>query len=434
MAPFSFSFHLSWEEAVVRTLSTRNLFIGASFVAVLAALGIGQAVLEKSVAAQAQGGAMAPRFEVDPLWPKPLPNHWVLGQTIGVFVDTDDHIWIVHRSSSTLDEQEKGLELQTAECCAGAPPVLEFDQAGNLLRHWGGPGQGYEWPDGNHGIYIDHKGFVWIGGNGPGDSHVLKFTKDGRFVMQVGKKNARRRTGAAAGKDEGQVAGFVGGSNDPENFGRVAKIFVDAQANEAYLADGYLNKRVAVIDADTGKLKRHWGAYGNRPDDTPLPAYNPAGPPNQQFRNPVHCADLSVDRMLYVCDRAHDRLQVFTPDGKFVKEAFFARNTKASGSVWDVAFSKDPQQRFMYVPDGMNNRVMVIDRQSLQQVTTFGDGGRMPGQFYGVHSIATDKSGNIYTTETWEGKRLQKFLFKGMAPVTPNQGVVWPQTAAATKK
>jgi DNA-binding beta-propeller fold protein YncE len=419
---------------VVRSLSTRNLFIGASFVAVLAALGIGQAVLEQSSAAQAQGGAMAPRFEVDPLWPKPLPNHWVLGQTIGVFVDTDDHIWIVHRSSSTLDEQEKGLELQTAECCAGAPPVLEFDQAGNLLRHWGGPGQGYEWPDGNHGIYIDHKGFVWIGGNGPGDSHVLKFTKDGRFVMQVGKKNARRRQGAGAGKDEGQVAGFVGGSNDPENFGRVAKIFVDAQANEAYLADGYLNKRVAVIDADTGKLKRHWGAYGNRPDDTPLPAYNPAGPPNQQFRNPVHCADLSTDRMLYVCDRAHDRLQVFTPDGKFVKEAFFARNTKASGSVWDVAFSKDPQQRWMYVPDGMNNRVMVIDRQSLQQVTTFGDGGRMPGQFYGVHSIATDKSGNIYTTETWEGKRLQKFLFKGMAPVTPNQGVVWPQTAAATKK
>ena len=408
----------------------RNLFIGASFVAILGALGLGQAVLEKSAAAQAQGGVMAPRFEVDPMWPKPLPNHWVLGQTIGVFVDSDDHIWIVHRSSSTLDEQEKGLELQTAECCAGAPPVLEFDQAGNLLRHWGGPGQGYEWPDGNHGIYIDHKGFVWIGGNGPGDSHVLKFTKDGRFVMQVGKKNARRRVGAAAGKDEGQVAGFVGGSNDQESFGRVAKIYVDAQANEAYLADGYLNKRVAVIDADTGKLKRYWGAYGNRPDDTPLPAYNPAGPPNQQFRNPVHCADLSVDRILYVCDRAHDRLQVFTPDGKFVKEAFFARNTKASGSVWDVAFSKDPQQRYIYVPDGMNNRVMVIDRQSLQLVTTFGDGGRMPGQFYGVHSIATDKSGNIYTTETWEGKRLQKFLFKGMAPVAPNQGVVWPQTAS----
>jgi hypothetical protein len=173
--------------------SRRNLFIGGAFVAILAALGIGQAMLDETVAAQNAGAVMAPRFEVDPLWPKPLPNHWVLGQTIGVFVDTDDHIWIVHRSSSTLDEQEKGLELNNAECCAGAPPVLEFDQAGNLLRRWGGPGQGYEWPSGNHGIYIDHKGFVWIGGNGPDDSHVLKFTKDGRFVMQVGKKGVRRR-------------------------------------------------------------------------------------------------------------------------------------------------------------------------------------------------------------------------------------------------
>jgi DNA-binding beta-propeller fold protein YncE len=193
-----------------------------------------------------------------------------------------------------------------------------------------------------------------------------------------------------------------------------------------------LNKRVAVIDADTGKLKRYWGAYGNRPDDTPLPAYDPSAPPSQQFRNPVHCADLSADRLLYVCDRAHDRLQVFTPDGKFVKEAFFGRNTKASGAVWDVAFSKDPQQRFMYIPDGMNNRVRIIDRQSLTELTSFGDGGRQPGQFYGVHSIATDRAGNIYTTETWEGKRLQKFVFKGLAPVTgPNQGVVWPSTASA---
>lgn len=411
---------------------TRNLLVGSGFVVVLAALAAGQAVLDKTAAAQTKSGVMAPQFEVDPLWPKPLPNHWILGQTIGVFVDTDDHIWIVHRSSSTLDEQEKGLELKTSECCAGAPPILEFDQAGNLLRHWGGPGEGYEWPDGNHGIFIDHKGFVWIGGNGPADSHVLKFTKDGKFVMQVGKKGARRRTGASAGKEEGQVAGFVGGSNDQVSFGRVAKIYVDAQANEAFLADGYLNKRVAVIDADTGKMKRYWGAYGNRPDDTPLPAYNPAAPPSQQFRNPVHCADMSADRFLYVCDRAHDRLQVFTPDGKFVKEAFYSKDTKASGSVWDIAFSRDPQQRYMFVPDGMNNKVHVIDRQTLTELTTFGDGGRQPGQFYGVHSIATDSKGNVYTTETWEGKRLQKFVFKGLAPVTrPNQGVVWPSTASA---
>jgi 6-phosphogluconolactonase (cycloisomerase 2 family) len=176
-------------------------------------------------------------------------------------------------------------------------------------------------------------------------------------------------------------------------------------------------------------MKRYWGAYGNRPDDTPLPAYNPAGPPNQQFRNPVHCADLSVDRILYVCDRAHDRLQVFTPDGKFVKEAFFARNTKASGSVWDIAFSKDPQQRFIFMADGVNEKVKIVDRQTLQELTTVGDGGRYPGQFYGVHSIAIDSKGNLYTTETYEGKRLQRFLYKGMAPVTKmDQGVVWPRS------
>jgi DNA-binding beta-propeller fold protein YncE len=222
-------------------------------------------------------------------------------------------------------------------------------------------------------------------------------------------------------------AGFVGGSNDPVSFGRVAKIFVDARANEAYLADGYLNKRVAVVDADTGKLKRWWGAYGNKPDDTPLPAYDPAAPPAKQFRNPVHCADLSADRMLYVCDRAADRLQVFTPEGKFVKEAFFDKDTKASGSAWDIAFSKDPQQKYIFMADGMNDKVHIIDRQTLQELTTFGDGGRQPGQFFGVHSIATDSKGNIYTTETWEGKRLQRFVNKGLGPVTkPDQGVVWP--------
>jgi DNA-binding beta-propeller fold protein YncE len=407
----------------------RNVVVGAGFGALLVILAVGQTVLEKTAAAQSKAGVQAPRFEVDPLWPKPLPNHWILGSAIGVWVDADDHIWIIHRSSATLGNNEKPLEMGTGECCAGAPPVLEFDQAGNLLRHWGGPGAGYEWPDSNHGIFIDHKGNVWIGGNGGPDSHVLKFTKDGKFLMQSGKKGARRKAGATAGGNEGDVAGFVGGSNDEVSFGRVAKIFVDAKANEAYIADGYLNKRVAVLDADTGKLKRFWGAYGNKPDDTPLPAYDPAAPPAQQFRNPVHCADMSVDRLLYVCDRVGDRLQVFTPEGKFVKEAFFAKNTKNAGSVWDIAFSKDPQQKYIFMADGVNEKVKVVDRQTLQEVTTFGDGGRQPGQFYGVHSIAIDSKGNLYTTETYEGKRLQKFVYKGMAAVTKaNQGTTWPGT------
>jgi len=408
-------------------MRNRTVVLGASVVVLLVALGIMQAVLERTAAAQTKGAAQAPRFEVDPLWPKPLPNHWILGSTIGVWVDSDDHVWIIHRSSATLGNNEKTLETKQGECCAGAPPVLEFDQDGNLLRHWGGPGQGYEWPDSNHGIFIDYKGNVWIGGNGGPDSQILKFTKDGKFLLQVGKKGARRKAGAAAGGNEGDVAGFVGGSNDQESFGRVAKIFVDAKANEAYIADGYLNKRVAVLDADTGKMKRYWGAYGNKPDDTPLAPYNPAAPPAQQFRNPVHCADMSVDRFIYVCDRVGDRLQVFTPEGKFVKEQFYEKNTLNAGSVWDIAFSKDAQQKYIFMADGVNEKVKIIDRQTLQELTTFGDGGRQPGQFYGVHSIAIDSKGNLYTTETYEGKRLQKFVYKGMAAVTKdNQGVVWP--------
>ena len=416
------------KEADVRNLTrNRSLVAGASVVALLVVMGISQLVLERTAAAQNKGAVQAPRFEVDPLWPKPLPNHWILGSTIGVWVDTDDHVWVIHRSTATLGNNEKTLETKQGECCAGAPPVLEFDQEGNLLRHWGGPGQGYEWPDSNHGIFIDYKGNVWVGGNGGPDSHILKFTKDGKFLLQVGKKGARRKEGAGAGNQEGQVAGFVGGSNDQVSFGRVAKIFVDAKANEAYIADGYLNKRVAVLDADTGKMKRFWGAYGNKPDDTPLPPYNPSNPPAQQFYNPVHCADMSVDRLIYVCDRVGDRLQVFTPEGKFVKEQWYAKNTLNAGSVWDIAFSKDAQQKYIFMADGVNEKVKIIDRQTLEELTTFGDGGRYPGQFYGVHSIAIDSKGNLYTTETYEGKRIQRFLYKGMAPVTKkDQGVVWP--------
>jgi DNA-binding beta-propeller fold protein YncE len=412
----------------VRKLTrNRSLVAGASVVALLVIMGISQLVLERTAAAQNKGAVQAPRFEVDPLWPKPLPNHWILGSTIGVWVDTDDHVWVIHRSTATLGNNEKTLETKQGECCAGAPPVLEFDQEGNLLRRWGGPGQGYEWPDSNHGIFIDYKGNVWVGGNGGPDSHILKFTKDGKFLLQVGKKGARRKEGAAQGNQEGQVAGFVGGSNDQVSFGRVAKIFVDAKANEAYIADGYLNKRVAVVDADTGMMKRFWGAYGNKPDDTPLPPYNPSNPPAQQFYNPVHCADMSVDRMIYVCDRVGDRLQVFTPEGKFVKEQWYEKNTLNAGSVWDIAFSKDAQQKYIFMADGVNEKVKIIDRQTLEELTTFGDGGRQPGQFYGVHSIAIDSKGNLYTTETYEGKRIQRFLYKGLAPVTKmNQGTVWP--------
>ena len=389
--------------------SRRKLYVGVGLAALIAALGVGQAVLENKAEAQART-VQAPMFEVDPLWPKPLPNHWLLGMTIGVWVDDQDHVWIIHRGAATLNDNEKALDLKVGECCTAAPPVLVFDQAGNLVRAWGGPGPGYEWPDSNHGVHVDYKGNVWIGGNGPKDAHVLKFTRDGKFLMQIGHhgKNA--------------------GSNDLENFGRVAKIWVDPKANEAYIADGYLNKRVAVLDADTGKMKRYWGAYGNKPDDANLGKYDPKAPPAKQFRNPVHCVERTNDGLVYVCDRANDRVQVFRPDGSFVKEAFFAKETLGSGSAWDIAFSKDPEQRYIFLADGTNEKVRVILRETLEEITNFGDGGRQPGQFFGVHSIAADSKGNLYTTETYEGKRVQRFVYKGMGTVTAGaQGVLWPK-------
>lgn len=379
---------------------------GAGLLA-LAFLGLRAPVSE----VQAQGPTVqAPIFEVDPLWPKPLPNHWLLGMAIGIWVDDQDHVWIVHRGASTLHPNELALDLKTGECCTSAPPVLEFDPAGKLVQAWGGPNAGYQWPDSNHGIHVDYKGNVWIGGNGEKDAQILKFTKDGKFLMQLGK------------------SGGNAGSNDLNNFGRVAKIWVDPKTNEAYVADGYKNKRIAVLDADTGKMKRYWGAYGNRPDDGDLGKYDPNAPLPKQFRNPVHCVERSVDDLIYVCDRQADRIQVFKPDGSFVREAQFARQTLASGSVWDLAFSRDPQQKFIFLADGTNEKIRVIVRETLQEITNFGDGGRQPGQFYGVHSIATDSKGNIYTTETYEGKRLQKFVFKGMGSVpVGDQGTVWPR-------
>ena len=406
---------------------TRNRVVAGIFLVALAALTLAHSLVERTAAAQAKTAAQAPRFEVDPLWPKPLPNHWLLGSTIGVAVDQRDHVWIIHRSSATLDATERGAEVNppVAECCKGAPPVLAFDQAGNLVSSWGGPAPGYEWPQSNHGIFIDHKGNVWIGGNGAGDSHVLKFTQDGKFLAQYGKQHARRIGG------DGPQAKYQRGSNDPNSFGRVAKIFVEPKANEAYIADGYFNTRVAVLDADTGKMKRYWGAYGNKPTDEDLGPYKPDAPPAQQFRNPVHCADVSNDGFVYACDRVNDRIQVFTKEGKFVKEGFIAKNTLAAGSVWDMAFSRDPQQRYIYVADGQNQKVYILERESLQLLTSFGDGGRQPGQFFGVHSIVTDSQGNIYTTETYEGKRVQKFRYRGLGPVTKqDQGVVWPSTSA----
>lgn len=389
----------------------RDVLVGLALVVGAGSLGVTSCVVDDLAEAGVVGTDEVPLFAVDPLWPKPLPHPWLLGSVVGVSVDSRDHVWIVHRPD-TFDERTEinaAVSPPTASCCAPAPPVLEFDPDGNLVGWWGGPGEGYDWPQSNHGITVDHLDNVWVGGNGQDDSHILKFARDGTFLAQFGSPRVRS------------------GSHDPMNFWRVAEVSIDPEAGEVYVADGYGNRRVAVLDASTGEMKRYWGAYGEPPDDGPLPPYDPDAPPARQFRSPLHCAELSRDGLVYACDRASDRIQVFRTDGTFVREVFIEPETLGSGSVWDIAFSPDPEQRFLYLADGLNRKIHVIDRETMEVLTRFGGGGRQPGQFYGVHSIATDSRGNIYTTETWEGKRLQKFSFRGFGTAEPDQGVVWPE-------
>jgi DNA-binding beta-propeller fold protein YncE len=388
---------------------TRHIATGATFIAVLAALHSAGALLERRAGVEA-ADVQAPAFEVDPMWPKPLPNHWIMGWTVGVAVDQADHVWVVHRPDS-LEPPELYGALKASECCFAAPPVLEFDPAGNLVSHFGGPGPGYDWPEQMHGVTPDSKGNIWLAGSGANDGQILKFTRTGTFVRQFG------------------FAYASAGSNDLWAFNKPAKVTLDERANEAYISDGYGNRRVAVIDADTGKIKRYWGAYGKRPSDENLGRYNPDAPAPQQFRNPVHCAEISNDGLLYVCDRVNDRIQVFRKDGTFVKEAFVAKRTLGDGSAFDIAFSRDPQQKFLYLADGSNEKVHIMLRDTLEVLTTFGDGGRQPGQFYAVHSIAADSRGNLFTAETRRGQRVQKFVYRGLAPVTKkDQGVLWPRS------
>jgi DNA-binding beta-propeller fold protein YncE len=329
---------------------------------------------------------------VDPFWPKPLLNNWILGQVSGVFVDKRDHVWIVHRPG-TLSEREIGAQQNPpyGKCCYAAPPVLVFDPSGNLVRSWGGPGQGYDWPTGEHGISVDDNDFVWLAGNGNTDGQVLKFTLDGKFVMQIGR------------------AGDIRGSNDTATLGRPADVVVDVAAKEAYIADGYGNRRIAVFDSETGAYKRHWGAYGNRPNDDKMPAYDPAQPPSRQFGSPVHCVRLSNEGLVYACDRVNNRFQVFRKDGSFISEHFFERSTRLNGSVSDLVFSPDPAQKFIYMVDGVNNELRVIERKSNEVLARVGRPGRFAGQFHVVHNVGVDRQGNVYTTEVNTGQRVQKF-------------------------
>src|SRR5262245_28138926 len=358
--------------------------------------------------AREEQAPQVPAYRVDPAWPKQLPNRWIVGAVVGVAVDARDHVWIVHRPS-TLQPNE------TRSIWRAAPPVLEFDPEGNLVSSWGGPGDGYEWPDLEHGIYVDGDD-VWLGGGGEKDAHILKFTRAGKFQLQIGRK------------------GKGTGSNDTANLGGTSNMTIDRAANELYVADGYVNHRVIVFDAATGAYKRHWGAYGKKPDDSyftnageKLPSpfsgavqhenrpsqYDPDGPPAPQFRI-VHSVRISNDGLVYVCDRTNDRVQVFRKDGTFVKEAFVAKKTLGSGSVWDIVFSLDPAQKYLVINDGTNQQIWILDRTTLQVLSAFGRGGHQAGEFYGAHVMAADSKGNLFIGETYEGKRLQKFVYRGL--------------------
>ena len=394
--------------------------VGAGLVSVLVVLAAVTLMVPTMTTAQATEAGV---YQVDPFWPKPLPNRWVFGSVVGLSVDSRDHVWVVHRGKASMDPDLGGMMAYPPDaprfgggvrpmagpisehCCIEAPPVVEFDPEGNVVGSWGGPGAGYEWPRSMHGITVDAKDNVWLAGNS--GNTILKFTRDGKFLLQVGKNGASK------------------GNTDPINFHNPAEVNVDDAANEAYIADGYGNRRVVVIDATTGKFKRMWGAYGKPPTD-PAPGelqqeYDPKKPLSQNWRT-VHCVALSNDGFVYVCDRINARIQVFRKDGTFVKEVQIAPRTLGSGVTFDIAFSPDKAQRLMYVADGGNNRVWQVLRESMTVLNHIGDGGRYAGQFYGVHNVSLDSKGNLYTVETYSGARLQKFTLKGYAPVAKPEG------------
>ena len=418
----------------MKIIRTRNFLIGTAFAALVAIPGVVPSVTGQNGVAQAQGAAdpMVPKFEVDPLWPKPYPNHWVIGNVIGLSVDAQDNVWIVHRPG-TLENQESRLTRKESICCTAAPDVLAFNPTGTVIHSWGRDDAAktvpsHDWPTSNHGVTVAPDGTVWIGANGAGqppayapgsaaqfaprggaaagegggekglyhDSFLLHFTVDGKYLGEIGHANGSK------------------GSLDTDNVRGVATIrFLPDGTLVA--ADGYGDHRVSEWDPKTGKNIRIWGAYGKLPSDDPIPHYNVDSP---QFGNPVHCAQPSVDQILYVCDRTNNRVQLFKFDGTYIKQFTILPDTKGEGSAWEIAFSRDPQQKFMYLTDGANQIIHVFDRQSLKELYSFGGGGRMPGLFYAVHSIVTDSKGNIYTTETYRGQRVQKFIYKGMVPLS----------------
>ena len=373
----------------------------------IAAGASGQPVNRLAAAQASKSADPVPTFQVDPTWPK-LPNNWVIGDPSSIAVDRHDNVWILHRPRTVpADKKERA-----------APRVLEFDNNGKFIQAWGGPSDAYEWPDTEHGIYVDYKDRVWIGGNNPNaqlrltqrsDDMLLKFTTAGKFIQQIGRRDQS------------------GGNKDTKNLKQPADVVVYQKTNEAFVADGYGNRRVIVLDADTGAFKRMWGAFGNTPLDVapaPAPATGtPAAPPPPRITEGpgppqwgiVHGIRVSNDGLVYVADRGNSRVQVFSLDGKYITQVFINRNDKSAATAAGIALSPDKDQRFLYVSDFGNGHIFIIERKSLEIVGQFGQQGKEPGNFTNAHHIMTDSRGNIYTAEVNPGSRVQKFVYKGMA-------------------
>jgi len=351
-----------------------------------------------------------PVFDVDATWPR-LPNNWVMGDPSSIAVDRHDNVWILHRPRTVPPDKKDHA----------APPVLEFDKNGKFLQAWGGPpgnGDQWEWPDTEHGIYVDYKDNVWIGGNNPNvqirvssrsDDMLLKFTSKGKLVKQIGLR------------DKSQ------GNKDTTNLHQPADVQVIQKTNEAVVADGYGNRRIIVLDADTGAFKRLWGAFGNEPIDVAPPAPRGSGPapapPPRDLEGPgpqqwgiVHAVRIANDGLVYVADRGNSRVQVFTLDGKYQTQVFVNRKDKSAATACGLALSSDPQQKYLYVSDFGNGHVWILDRKSLTVLGHFGEQGPEPGNFRNAHHMATDSKGNLYTAEVNPGSRVQRFIFKGVKP------------------
>jgi DNA-binding beta-propeller fold protein YncE len=371
--------------------SRSRLFAGACLA--------GIALLVPSVAGRVIGAEQkpsgAPTFTVDPSWPQEFPNHWILGSITGVFVDSQDHVWMTHLPE-TLTEEEL-YEEQTppmGTCCKAAPVVIELDQNGKVVQGWGKGDKDNptDWPRNPHGIFVDHNDFVWVGTHM--HHRVMKFTRQGKLVMTIGQydKNA--------------------GSNDTTLLGGPSGIWVDPKTNEVFISDGYRNRRVVVFDQN-GKYLRHWGAYGEKPDDSEKfdPKTMTSGALPKQFSTP-HGITGSTDGKIYVADRRGNRIQVFEQSGKFVAEKIIAPATLSSGSAFVPVLSKDRQQQWLYLADGTNHKIWILRRSDLEIVGEFGRGGRQLGQFLRPHGMSIDSKGNLYVGEASTGRRVQRFLVK----------------------